>query len=429
MRLIQAHVKLSTAQKLARIAQDAAVIGAMNSSQAFEQMVYGIQSANVRVLRTIGINVNFQQSYMRLSRQLHISVLDLTQTQKAQARLNAVLAAGPTIAGAYTSAMTTAGKKLLSLKRYSDNLKVSLGEAFTPALGMIVDQLTAGIKDLTSELQGKKDGVRDWAIFFVHSIASVEAEFLRFGMLLDKIGGTMTTVGMLLTAPGKQLGIESSIKRFDAYAQANIDLENRYNSSMQRLQDLANNELKIVNQITNAYAKKGKALDEQNIKLRESFETGKIYTTGLEKQAAVVDVLTQHILQSGKNKIASWKAQQKAIKATDKVLKTLEDTGKNYDIPIPEWMAGTDALTQNIIDQSDMAKTVTDSTTQYIEDRWKQAYDGIQSSLADWIYNWKISFDSIADMFKHMLAEMVAAWLMNKAKMAKIGRASCRERV
>lgn len=421
IRMAQAHIDLTKATRLGRIAQDAAVIGNINSSEAFERLIYGIQTAQVRILKTIGINVNFQRSYKALAGQLHKNINALTEQEKTQARVNAVMEAGTAIAGTYKEAMGTAGKQILSMKRYVDNLKIRLGMLFQPALTLLVFQFSDALKGINSSLEGNKDAIHGWGVAMVHTVYRAEAEFTRFAMLLDKIGGSLTTVGMLLTAPGKSLGIASSTKKFNAFAQANIDYEKRYNASIKSLQRLADSELRTINKLNDGWARNSAAASKLSEETRKLYDTGHAYTVGLPPQIRAADILTKHILQSGENKVASWKAQEKAIKATEMALRKLADTGKNYDVPLPAWMAGTDALTQNILDQSDLVEATTDSTTQYVEDRWKQAYDGIQSSLADWIYNWKISFDSIVDMFKRMLAEMVAAWLMNMAKM-QIGK-------
>jgi len=146
VRMAQAQLDLAQSSKLARVAQDAAVIGAMNSTEAFNNMVYGIQTANVRVLRTIGINVSWEESYQKMAKQLGRTANSFTLAEKAEIRLNAVLEAGERIAGTYEAAMDTAGKKLLSLERYVDNFKVTVGEGFLPVLGELVDETTEWFK-------------------------------------------------------------------------------------------------------------------------------------------------------------------------------------------------------------------------------------------------------------------------------------------
>lgn len=151
-RMIQAQIDLTSSQKLARIAQDAAVIGNLNSSEAFEHMIYGLQTGMPRILRTIGLNVNFQKSLKKSADTLGIKKDALNEAQIMQARVNAVMKAGVLIEGTYEAAMGTAGKKLTSFIRYVEDFKVKMGEAFGPATVMLVDAATEAMKDMQEQI-------------------------------------------------------------------------------------------------------------------------------------------------------------------------------------------------------------------------------------------------------------------------------------
>jgi len=163
-RMTQAQMDLSKSGQLARIAQDAAVIGNINSSEALERMTFGIQSAQIEVLRTIGINVNFEQSYAKLAKQLGKSIDALSEQEKVTARTNAVLDQGKMIAGAYAGAMDTVGKQALSLSRYSEEAQLKLGELFKPTYAALVTLATNALAGLNIKLDelNKNGTLAEW---------------------------------------------------------------------------------------------------------------------------------------------------------------------------------------------------------------------------------------------------------------------------
>ncbi len=164
IKLVQAHVDLKHATALARGAQDAAVIGHINSSEAFDRMVNGIARGNVLILRNLGINVNLQTAYRQMADSLGKSTKELTENERVQARTGAVLERLADIHGTYTAAMDTASKQITSMQRYTQDLKTTLGEIGLEVLTVSVMALTKGLKDANGEVSemSRNNQLHEW---------------------------------------------------------------------------------------------------------------------------------------------------------------------------------------------------------------------------------------------------------------------------
>lgn len=180
-KMTQAQIDLSKSSELARIAQDAAVIGNINSSEAFQRMINGIQSAEVEILRGIGLNVNFENSYKEMAAQLGKNVDKLSQQEKTQARVNSVVKAGIPIQGVYASSMESAGKKLNSLPRYIENIKVLLGKFTQDGFSVAIDKATDSAKSLENRLSNFD--VKFWS----GAIGDATYVILNFETVLERV--------------------------------------------------------------------------------------------------------------------------------------------------------------------------------------------------------------------------------------------------
>ena len=136
--LITSNIDLSKAVELATIAQDAAVISGMNSTETLSNIVYGIETLNPLVLRHAGIIVDLQLSYKEWADANDRTVESLTTAEKQQIALNEVIEAGTEIAGSYAAAMEEPGKVLRSFPRYFDDIMIAVGEPFQEAFATAI---------------------------------------------------------------------------------------------------------------------------------------------------------------------------------------------------------------------------------------------------------------------------------------------------
>lgn len=204
IRMIQAQIDMSQASKLARIAQDAAVIGQINSSEALKRMVHGIQTAETEIMKGIGLNVSFEKAYKKLADQLGVNKDSLTEQQKMQARVNETMEVAKAIAGSYEASMTTAGKQINSFTRYIGDFKIEMGQAFNPSTGKVVAELTDLMKALSKTISSAEaqEGLEDIAEALADMTISA-ASFIK-----EQLPGHISTLG---TAVSTVVSIYNSI--------------------------------------------------------------------------------------------------------------------------------------------------------------------------------------------------------------------------
>lgn len=139
IKFIQSGLPLEKLTKLARTAQDSAIIAETNTAEALDRLVRGIQTQQIELLRSAGVFVSIEQELNKFAKTAGRTVETLTPLEKQTIILNAVLEQGAKLTGNYTSAMEDAGKKLTSLPRFFEETSNAIGVFFIPTLNEIVD--------------------------------------------------------------------------------------------------------------------------------------------------------------------------------------------------------------------------------------------------------------------------------------------------
>ena len=143
-KMITAQLDLNDAAGLARVAQDQAVISGENSTETMMRLTDALITGNSQMFRSMNMTLDLSGASEELAAQLGKNVNELTEQEKVQARVNAVMEYGTTIAGTYEAAMGDSFKQMGSFKRMINDIAVEAGQHFTPALNTAV----FGVRDL-----------------------------------------------------------------------------------------------------------------------------------------------------------------------------------------------------------------------------------------------------------------------------------------
>lgn len=188
-RFINVGFDLNQAGPLARVAQDLAVIGGLNTSEELDKLVVGIQTLQSRNLRTAGVFLTVDEVLDKLSATSGRARDSFSTLEKQQAVLSAVLEYGTKVAGTYEAAMDTASKQMRSLDRLFYEAQNALGTGFIPVMEDVVYWMGEGLKFASKYPQV--------IIGFTQSILALSAAMIA--LKTNAIQSAVGSVGSLLT--------------------------------------------------------------------------------------------------------------------------------------------------------------------------------------------------------------------------------------
>ena len=194
VRFIQSELDMADAAKLARAAQDLAVIAGQNSSQAYTTLTQAIVAQETMLLRQYGIVKGLTDIYGDYAKKHGLVASALDETGKKQAFLDAILEAGAKAAGTYEAAMGDVGKQMTSLPRYTEEAKNALGEGLLPVMGLVVGAVTGLLKGFINLEPGMKTGVST-AMAMGTALATVGSSALLAGPKIAEMVSKIAALG------------------------------------------------------------------------------------------------------------------------------------------------------------------------------------------------------------------------------------------
>lgn len=171
---MQSQLDLNDALKLGNVAKDLAVIGAMDSSEATKLLIEATAGQSIMMLRQFGIVTTLDTLYEKYGKTVGKTSEELTETEKKQAFLNEIFEAGEKVAGSYDAAMDSVGKRYRSLTgRIIPDFIAQIGQAFTPAMAVIIDEITASIEKMSERVKNNQGAINQWGIEFTSKIQEI----------------------------------------------------------------------------------------------------------------------------------------------------------------------------------------------------------------------------------------------------------------
>jgi hypothetical protein len=190
------QIDLASATDLVRIAQGAAILIGEDSSATMERLTWAVTTQNTRMMRYMGIMVDFPAAQKRFAEANDRTEESLTQAEKSQIALNEAVRAGASVAGIYSEAMKSPTKALRSLTgRELPELKAAIGAPFLQAWATVVNSIREFVQALTAA--ASEGGALYPVLVNLGAIASILADAFSaaLGVVTDFVSNLSSDLG------------------------------------------------------------------------------------------------------------------------------------------------------------------------------------------------------------------------------------------
>lgn len=133
-RLMRAEISLADGTKLATVAEDLAVASNKDHKEVLDALIQSVAMHQTRMLRQIGISVDAAKAERDYAANLGTTSEHLTEAEKRQAILNAIMEKGTRVSGAWAAGMADGSLKVRMIGDEMSQAAMFIGQTFAPAL-------------------------------------------------------------------------------------------------------------------------------------------------------------------------------------------------------------------------------------------------------------------------------------------------------
>jgi len=149
----QNNLDMASASKVARVAQDLAVIAGKNSTATTQTLTQAIITGNSMLLKSAGISSTASEGHAVYAKSIGKTAGTLSTVEKQQSIVNLIMEEGKKVAGTYEGAMNAAGKVLRSFSRIINDLQIEIGKVLLSAFGPLIKSTYELLKAFSKSLQ------------------------------------------------------------------------------------------------------------------------------------------------------------------------------------------------------------------------------------------------------------------------------------
>jgi hypothetical protein len=199
IKMIQSEMDLKKSAELTGVAMNASAVGGTTPLRALESMIQAITYQSPRLLRTLGIVVDFQAEFKKAAADLG---RELTDMEKKQISLNAVLEQGKKIEGAYAESLKTAQGQRIEQAKLIEDIQEQIGKMFTPAVYESLKSTNEILQEILDYLSDNKDNITELSDDFVALMIAIKKIVVPLLELYNAVNSSVTVFGLLNKAIG-----------------------------------------------------------------------------------------------------------------------------------------------------------------------------------------------------------------------------------